>query len=98
MSTLFLIPTPLGDAPVEQWMLPGQAERLRPLTHFVVEAAKTARKHLKQLALATALQQLQLTELNEHTPERELARLLPLLKSKPSSTLFWPKLARRKST
>lgn len=52
MSTLFLIPTPLGDAPVEQWMLPGQAERLRPLTHFVVEAAKTARKHLKQLALA----------------------------------------------
>lgn len=66
MSTLFLIPTPLGDAPVEQWMLPGQAERLRPLTHFVVEAAKTARKHLKQLALATPLQQLQLTELNEH--------------------------------
>lgn len=76
MSTLFLIPTPLGDAPVEQWMLPGQAERLRPLTHFVVEAAKTARKHLKQLALATPLQQLQLTELNEHTPERELAALL----------------------
>jgi len=75
MSTLFLIPTPLGDAPVEQWMLPGQAERLRPLTHFVVEAAKTARKHLKQLALATPLQQLQLTELNEHTPERELAAL-----------------------
>ena len=76
MSTLFLIPTPLGEQGVEHWMLPAQAERLRPLTHFVVEAAKTARKHLKQLALDTPLQQLQLAELNEHTPERELDALL----------------------
>ena len=58
-------------------MLPGQAERLRPLTHFVVEAAKTARKHLKQLALATPLQQLQLTELNEHTPSANWPRCWP---------------------
>jgi 16S rRNA (cytidine1402-2'-O)-methyltransferase len=76
MSTLFLIPTPLGEQDVAHWMLPAQAERLRPLTHFVVEAAKTARKHLKQLALDTPLQHLQLAELNEHTPERELDALL----------------------
>ena len=57
-------------------MLPGQAERLRPLTHFVVEAAKTARKHLNW-RLATLLQQLQLTELNEHTPSANWPRCWP---------------------
>lgn len=76
MPTLFLIPTPLGDLPPEAWSLPAQTARLHTVQHFVVEAAKTARKHLKQLDLATPLQQLALCELNEHTAEADLPTLL----------------------
>lgn len=45
----------------------------------MVEASKTARKHLKQLELDTPLQVLELAELNEHTAEAELEALLALL-------------------
>ena len=80
MATLFLIPAPLGDLPPDNWVIPAQRERIRHLTRFVVEASKTARKHLKQLELDTPLQVLELAELNEHTAEAELEALLaPLL-------------------
>ena len=80
MATLFLIPAPLGDLPPDNWVIPAQRERIRHLTRFVVEASKTARKHLKQLELDTLLQVLELAELNEHTAEAELEALLaPLL-------------------
>ncbi|WP_281661798.1 SAM-dependent methyltransferase [Microvirgula aerodenitrificans] len=81
MATLFLIPTPLGDLPVENWVIPAQRERIRHLTRFVVEAAKTARKHLKQLELDTPLQALVLDELNEHTPADALERLIAPLEA-----------------
>lgn len=81
MATLFLIPTPLGDLPVENWVIPAQRERIRHLTRFVVEAAKTARKHLKQLELDTPLQALVLDELNEHTPADALERLVAPLEA-----------------
>lgn len=81
MPTLYLIPTPLGELAPEHWVIPAQRERIAPLRHFVVEAAKTARKHLKQLELATPLQQLELAELNEHTPPADVARLLAPLQA-----------------
>jgi 16S rRNA (cytidine1402-2'-O)-methyltransferase len=79
-GTLFLIPTPLGDTPLER-VLPEETRRIAAgLDVFIVEQAKTARAFLKQVGTATPLQQLTLLELNEHTPARELEALLdPLL-------------------
>ncbi|NTV94600.1 MAG: SAM-dependent methyltransferase [Thiobacillus sp.] len=79
-GTLYLIPTPLGETALDQ-ILPEETRRITAgLTHFVVEHAKTARAFLKQVGTATPLQQLSLTELNEHTRETELEALLaPLL-------------------
>lgn len=79
-GTLYLIPTPLGDTPLDL-VLPEETRRVAArLNHFVVEHAKTARAFLKQLGTATPLQQLDLAELNEHTPDSGLAALLaPLL-------------------
>lgn len=79
-GTLYLIPTPLGDTPLEQ-VLPEATRRIAVgLSVFIVEQAKTARAFLKQLPTALPLQQLTLLELNEHTPKNQLDSLLaPLL-------------------
>lgn len=79
-GTLYLIPTPLGDTPLDR-VLPAETRRVAAgLDTFVVEHPKTARVFLKQLPTATPLQQLTLLDLNEHTPDSELEGLLrPLL-------------------
>lgn len=82
---LYLIPTPLGTlaehpALLAESLPPAVIATLKPLTHFIVENAKTARAFLKAVGTESALQALELRELNEHTPKHELASLLqPLL-------------------
>ena len=79
-GTLYLIPVPLGPTPPEASLPSNVLTTIFPLKHFVVEQAKTARAFLKAAGTATALQELQLEELNEHTKTNELERLLtPLL-------------------
>lgn len=79
-GTLFLIPCPLGETPLDM-VLPEETRRIAGrLSHFIVERAKTARAFLKQVGTETPLRQLCLTELNEHTPVEELDGMLaPLL-------------------
>ena len=80
MATLYLIPTPLGATPLDS-VLPAETLRVTArLKHFIVENAKTARAFLKQIGTALPLQQLDIVELNEHTPAAALEALLaPLL-------------------
>lgn len=80
-GTLFLIPTPLGTTGHLDQVLPAETLRITAkLNHFVVENAKSARAFLKQAGTTTPLQQLQINELNEHTPSAALNTLLqPLL-------------------
>jgi 16S rRNA (cytidine1402-2'-O)-methyltransferase len=55
----------------------GRAARLR---HFVAENAKSARAFLKSLPSESPLQEIDIQELDEHTPESGIPRLLaPLL-------------------
>lgn len=77
---LYLIPVPLGPG-LPEYSLPSKTlEIIRPLKHFVVEQAKTARAFLKAAGTTLPLQELQLQELNEHTPRDHLSALLaPLL-------------------
>jgi len=79
-GTLFLIPVPLGPGNPETVLPPPVLQQIRPLKHFVVENAKSARAFLKAVGTEQPLQALQLEELSEHTKESALADLLaPLL-------------------
>ena len=86
-GTLYLIPVPLvqtsaaTNAETLAAALPAPAlATARRLRHFVVEHAKTARAYLKHMKLPLPLQELDLKELNEHTPAADIKALLqPLL-------------------
>ena len=81
MATLYLIPTPLGAIPPDH-ALPAETLRITArLTHFIVENAKSARAFLKKVGTATPLQQLELSDLNEHTPAHALEALLTPLQA-----------------
>ena len=72
---LYLIPTPLGAADTP-CLLPHEQTQITGLTDFAVEAAKTARAHLKHLGVSTPIRDLNLREINEHTADAELPELL----------------------
>ena len=80
-GTLYLIPVPLGPTAPEASLPANVLATVHPLKHFVVEQAKTARAFLKAAGTATALQELLLEELNEHTKADELDRLLAPLRA-----------------
>ncbi|WP_199054994.1 SAM-dependent methyltransferase [Aquitalea sp. ASV15] len=76
---LFLIPAPLGDESIA-WLPASEAAKVLHIRHFVVEAEKTARKHLKALGVSTPIRELAMSTLNEHTKPADVAALLaPLL-------------------
>lgn len=78
-GTLYLIPVPLGAVAPSTALTPDVLEKIRPLTYFVVEQAKTARAFLKAVGTDIALQELKVEELNEHTrPDALDALLTPL--------------------
>ncbi len=78
-ATLFLIPAPLGDESIA-WLPAAEAAKVLHIRHFVVEAEKTARKHLKALGVTTPIRELAMSTLNEHTKPADVAALLaPLL-------------------
>jgi 16S rRNA (cytidine1402-2'-O)-methyltransferase len=80
-GTLYLIPVPLGPTAPQESLPANVLAAVRPLTHFVVEQAKTARAFLKAAGTDLPLQELQLQELNEHTRANELDRLLEPLRA-----------------
>ena len=78
---LYLIPTPLGPAPVDA-SLPPQARALAcSLDGFVAESAKSARQFLKAIGHPGPLSGISIAELNEHTPASALPALLALAKA-----------------
>jgi 16S rRNA (cytidine1402-2'-O)-methyltransferase len=79
-GTLYLIPVPLGATAPEAVLPEPVLERIRPLSHFVVENAKSARAFLKAVGTEQPLQALQFDELNEHTKRDALDRLLQPLR------------------
>lgn len=66
MPTLFLIPTSLNPNIEASALIPEQHDQIKHLQNFIVETAKIGRSHLKCLNLDTALQQLNILELNKH--------------------------------
>lgn len=80
-GTLYLIPCTLGDDTQTAQVIPAHVINIaRQLDYFVVEQAKTARQFLSALKPLKPIQELNFSELNQHTPAQELANLLlPLL-------------------
>ena len=77
---LYLIPVPLGPSPIISVLPQSVYECAKQLKYFVAENAKSARAFLKSLPSDTPLQQIEIRELNEHTPSSALPELLtPLL-------------------
>ena len=75
-GTLYLIPTPIGEEPLDQRLL----NTLHGLRYFVVERARTARRFIKSTNPPYQIEDLYLEELNEHTESEEIGLLLePLL-------------------
>jgi len=79
-GVLFLIPVPLGQTTIAE-VLPEPVQNCaKRLKHFIAENAKSARAFLKALPSATPLQEIEIRELNEHTPQKALPELLaPLI-------------------
>ena len=79
-GTLYLLPTPIGG-PSPEAVLPAEVlSTTRSIEHFVVEELRTARRYLSAIGHPRPIAELQLAELNEHTPPTEVDGLLrPLL-------------------
>lgn len=77
-GTLYLIPSPLGDGPVEAVIPAAALERARSLDCFVVEEVRTARRYLSSAGLKGHIQELEFHTLNEHTTPAEVEELLKL--------------------
>jgi len=74
---LFLVPAWLSeDTPPADAVPAAVLERVRALDCFVVEDAKSARRFLAACAHPKPLREVEMRELNEHTPRAEVAALL----------------------
>ncbi len=80
-GTLYLIPVPLGPSAPQDSLHPGVLATIRPLRHFVVEQAKSARAFLKAAGTDLPLQELQLEELNQHSRPDAIDHLLAPLRA-----------------
>ncbi|MDR0667321.1 MAG: SAM-dependent methyltransferase [Prevotellaceae bacterium] len=77
---LYLIPTPIGDNPLEEVVPQGTLAVVRRLRFFVVEELRTARRCLSRAGIETPIDALTFFELNEHTAPEQVPRFLqPLL-------------------
>ena len=79
LKKLYLTPTLLADNTIPQVLPPQVLTIIHDLQQFIVEDIRTARRFLSKAGHPCPIEQLQFRELNEHTPESEIASLLPYL-------------------
>lgn len=74
--TLYLIPVPMGDSPVEHVLPAYNIDIVRRLHCFIVENLRSARRALKQMDKSIDINACTFFILNEHTDPRELPAML----------------------
>jgi len=79
-GTLYLIPSPLSDAPLTDVLPARLLETVRTLDCFVVEELRTARRFLSAAGLRGHIEELEFHQLNEHTGAEEIEALEALFK------------------
>ncbi len=82
-GNLFLIPAPLGPAPIQEIMPGIVAEVISRLTYFIVENEKTARRFIKQICPEKKQADLVIFQLDKHDKSAYLQEYIqPLLQGK----------------
>jgi len=66
--SLYLIPVPLGDTPLDHVLPSYNREIILSLRHFIVENVRSARRFLKKVESSIDIDSLSFYELNGHTP------------------------------
>ena len=77
---LYLIPSTLGDTPVERVLPPYNTEIVSRLRFFIVENVRTARRFLKKCHADIDIDKLTFYELNKHTNRNDIPEFLQPLK------------------
>jgi len=82
-GTLFLIPAPLGSAPLQE-ILPDIVKKvIQQLTYFIVENEKTARRFIKEICPDKKQSELVIYQLDKHNKSAFLSEYIqPLLQGK----------------
>ncbi len=75
-ASLYLIPTTLGDTPVDRVLPAHNTQIISNLRHFIVENVRTARRFLKQCNKDIDIDSLTFYELNQHTDRQHISNYL----------------------
>lgn len=75
-GTLYLVPVPLAPGDWRAVLPAGTIERACAIDYFVAERAKTARAFLREWPLTRPLQEIDIVELDPHSPAAGIDRLL----------------------
>ncbi|HPT03726.1 MAG TPA: SAM-dependent methyltransferase [Bacteroidales bacterium] len=75
-GNLYLIPTPLGDSPVDKILPFFNIGIILSLDEFIVEEVRTARRFLRKIGYELDFEMVTFHILNEHTTEMELSGYL----------------------
>jgi 16S rRNA (cytidine1402-2'-O)-methyltransferase len=73
---LYLIPAPLSDSGVNDYIPAKVRDTVNSLKHFVVEDLRTSRRYISKLKTDTPIDELNFALLNEHTDIKAIAALL----------------------
>ena len=76
---LYLIPSPLGDNDPKEVIPSYVLDLLHNINHYVVEEFRTVRRYLSRAGLKGGIEQLQMYELNEHTPIAQIESYVKIL-------------------
>jgi 16S rRNA (cytidine1402-2'-O)-methyltransferase len=73
---LYLIPAPLSDSAICDYIPEGVRETIGKLKYFVVEDLRTARRYISKLKIDTPIDDLNFSLFNEHTDIKAISSLL----------------------
>jgi len=80
MSSLYLIPTTLGESDTARVIPSDVSAIVKNIKHFIVENIRTARRYLRKMDPQLNIDELQFFELNQHTDGTVIAEYLrPIL-------------------
>ncbi len=75
-GNIYLIPTPLGETPVNTGMNDLNIHIIQKLDVFIVEEIRTARRYLRAAGYTRDFESVTIYILNEHTPETDTSIML----------------------
>lgn len=80
VPALYMIPVPIAEGPVKNYVPQENIEIIKNLKYFIVENIRTARRFLKKAAPDIDISTLLFYELNGHTEENEISGYLSALR------------------